>query len=192
VFVYGSIVSPADIAGILGKEEAVEGVDYALASLSGWRRTWNVCTDNTTSRTVRYYTPGTQERPPVQVLFLNLEPAKQKGAKATGHVIFIEAHHLSALDAREGNYDRVVVTGQITVRSPARARPAVVWTYVGKASREARARAAILQGSARIRKEYLDNVIEAVAGNDDMRAELEQITGPPPAPVECLDRVVDG
>lgn len=62
---------------------------------------------------------------------------------------------------------------------------------MGKASREAKARAAILRGSARVRKEYLDNVIEAFDRNDDMMAELEETMRPPPAPVECLDRVVE-
>ncbi|GIF47979.1 gamma-glutamyl AIG2-like cyclotransferase [Asanoa ferruginea] len=185
VFVYGSLISPQDITGVLGKEA---GVDHGLATLSGWRRTWNVCTDNTTSRKVRYYTPGSEERPPVQVLFLNLERAA--AATVTGYVIVVDAHRLAALDAREGNYDRVVVTDQITMR--ATARPNVVWTYVGKADRAATARAAILRGSARIRKEYLDTVVEAFAGNDDLTAELEQITRPPPAPVESLDRVAEG
>ncbi|MEV4617712.1 gamma-glutamylcyclotransferase family protein [Asanoa sp. NPDC049573] len=183
VFVYGSMASPAEIAGLLGKDVAVEGVDYVLASLAGWRRTWNVCTDNTTSRAVRYHTPGTKERPPVQVLFLNLEPAAEE---TTGYLIFVEAHHLAALDAREGNYDRVPVTDQVT--PAARERPAVVWTYVGKGDRETKARAAIRRGSARIRREYLDKVVEAFGDNEAMAAEL--VRTKPPAPVERLDRVV--
>ena len=183
VFVYGSLVAAGEIAGILGKDEADEGVDYVLATLSGWRRTWNVCTDNTTSRVVRYYTPGTGERPPIQVLFLTLEPA---AGTVTGYVVFVEAHHLAALDAREGNYDRVRVTDQVTMRG----RPAVVWTYVAKESRAATARAAIRRGSARIRQDYLDDVVAAFAGNADLEAELAETLRPPPARVERLDRVV--
>jgi hypothetical protein len=185
VFVYGSVVLPAAITGILG-HAAVAGADYVQATLSGWRRTWNVCTDNTTSTTVQYFTPGTDDRPPVQVLFLDVE--RRPGARVTGVLIHVRAEHLRRLDAREGNYDRAVVTGDLTISSGT--APDVVWTYVGKPARVRRARAAIEQGSARIRQAYLDTVMTAFAGNADMRAELAATMDPPPAPIEDLERWV--
>jgi hypothetical protein len=183
VFVYGSIAAVHDVSAILGRP-AVEGVDYAPAVLKGWRRTWNVCTDNTTSRNVRYYRPGTDERPQVQVLFLNVERAED--AHVTGYVFVVEAEHLVTLDAREGNYDRALVTSEIAVEGMA--APAVVWTYVGKESRAATARAAIMRGTARIRREYLDRVVTAFEGRDEVLAELQATLTPPPAPIESLDR----
>jgi gamma-glutamylcyclotransferase (GGCT)/AIG2-like uncharacterized protein YtfP len=185
VFVYGSMASPAEIGAILG-HPAVEGVDYLRAHLRGWHRTWNVCTDNTTTTKVRYYTPGTDERPPVQVLFLTVEPDNERSV--SGYILRVKVDHLMALDIREGNYNRVLVTGDISV-DDGRA-PAVVWTYVGKEARVAKARAAIMRGTARVRREYLDNVVAAFEGNHEMLAELQATLSPPPAPVESLDRQV--
>ena len=183
VFVYGSMASAAAISAILGRA-ARDGHDYVKATLPGWRRRWNVGTDNTTSRTVRYYTPGTPERPEIHVLFLNVVPADDPTAVVTGYLMVTDADALAALDAREGNYDRVPVT----VRTPDRAETA--WTYAGRPDRVAGAEQAIRRGSARIRQEYLRAVRAAFAGHDDMTAELRQSLTPMPAPVEPLTRVV--
>ena len=183
VFVYGSMASAGSISAILGRA-AREGHDYVKAALPGWRRRWNVGTDNTTSRTVRYYTPGTGERPDIHVLFLNVVPAGDPAAAVTGYLMVTGTRELAALDAREGNYDRVPVT----LSTPGRAEP--VWTYVGKPDRVAGAEEAIRHGSARIRQEYLEAVRAAFAGHDDMTAELRRSLTPMPAPVEPLTRVV--
>jgi hypothetical protein len=186
IFIYGSMASADEIGAILGYP-AVEGVDFMPAVLPGWRRTWNVCTDNTTSTKVRYYTPGTDERPPVQVLFLNIERAADE--HVTGYVMVVQAEHLLTLDAREGNYDRTLVSGEITVEGTA--APGVIWTYVGKKNRTATARAAIMRGTGRIRQEYLAKLLAAFDGRDGLLAELQDTLTPPPAPTVSLDRRTD-
>jgi hypothetical protein len=163
------------------------GADAAPATLHGWDRTWNVCTDNTTSERVRYYEPGTGIRPPVQVLFLNLE--RSAGASVTGVLIPVGGVQLSDLDRREGNYDRIDVTGAVSTPDGV-ARPGVVWAYVGKPRRVARARQAKLAGTARIRREYLDAVRAAFGSYNGLLTDLERTLTPPPAPVVSLDRVV--
>jgi cation transport regulator ChaC len=178
-------VSPALLGAIAG-HEPVEGVDFAPATLHGWDRTWSVCTDNTTSRRVRYYEPGTRIRPPVQVLFLNLERCEP--ASVTGVLIVVTDRQLSGLDRREGNYDRVAVTGDVSLPDGV-ALPETVWAYVGKPHRVERARRAKLAGTARIRHEYLDGVREAFRAYDGLLADLERTLTPPPAPIASLDRV---
>ena len=189
VFVYGSMVSSTEIGALLGRPARL-GRDFVAATLRGWGRSWTVCTDNTTSRTVRYYKPASNVRPPVQVLFLNLERAAAPHAAVSGVVILVEAGHLPDLDAREGNYDRVLVTHSISTERSVR-RPDVVWTYVGQPNRRRRARLAISEGTARIRAEYLMSVRNAFAGQEQMLAELEASLTPPPAPVANLVRVAD-
>ena len=182
IFVYGSMASAASVAAVLGRP-ARAGRDYVEARLPGWRRSWNVGTDHTTSRAVRYHEPGTLVRPPIHVLFLNVVP--DPAAAVTGLLMRAGPDELAALDAREGNYDRVPVSLP-DLPDP----PGVTWTYVGKPDRVAGAEDAMRRGSARIRREYLEAVEAAFAGHDDMTAELRESLTPPPAPVQSLTRTV--
>jgi gamma-glutamylcyclotransferase (GGCT)/AIG2-like uncharacterized protein YtfP len=179
VFVYGSLASRAEVGGLLGVEP-VEGVHYEPATLPGWRRDWHVCTDNTVSTQVAYYTPGTDVRPPIQVLFLNISPARDRAARVTGYVIPVTSAHLSRLDAREANYDRIAVAPVTSSRFE------VVWTYVAKPPQAATAREAIARGTARIRRAYLDSVEAAFVGDPIMAAELKAAL--PSTAVVPLDR----
>ncbi|GAA0581331.1 hypothetical protein GCM10010172_77880 [Paractinoplanes ferrugineus] len=189
VFVYGSVVSAAALAATLG-EGARDGVHFGKATLAGWRRRWNVCTDNTVSRAVRYHTPGTTERPPVQVLFLNIVPADPRTV-LTGYLLLGGPDLVAALDAREGNYDRADVTHAV-VGWGGLPRPATVWAYVGKPASVRTAEAGLSRGSARIRREYLDVVAAAFAPHSDLTAELRASLTPLPARIEPLTRVVAG
>ncbi|MBL7261602.1 gamma-glutamylcyclotransferase family protein [Paractinoplanes lichenicola] len=179
---YGSMASADEIGTILGRP-AVAGVDYLRATLHGWRLSWNVCTDNTTSREVRYYEPGTGTRPQIQVLFLNVEP--DGDAQTSGYVMRVEAEHLQKLDVREGNYNRVLVTDEIAAEG---GRPEVVWTYVGKPGRAANARAGIVRGTARIRRAYLDKVVAAFEGRGENLANLQAALARADVPVVELER----
>jgi hypothetical protein len=82
----------------------------------------------------------------------------------------VPAEALPALDAREGNYVRVD-TGE-------------AWTYVAKPASAARARRAIREGTARVRRDYYDIVAAAYRSHRGMPAVPE-----PPAPVVSLRRV---
>jgi gamma-glutamylcyclotransferase (GGCT)/AIG2-like uncharacterized protein YtfP len=181
VFVYGSLASRAEVGGLLGIDP-VEGVHYVPATLPGWRRDWHVCTDNSMSTQVAYYTPGTDVRPPIQVLFLNISPSRDRAARVTGFVIPVTSAHLSRLDAREANYDRIAVAPSTSPDFE------VVWTYVAKPSQATTARQAIARGTARIRRAYLDSVETAFTGDPIMAAELKATLSPPPTPIVPLER----
>ncbi|WP_433364185.1 gamma-glutamylcyclotransferase family protein [Actinoplanes sp. CA-142083] len=170
VFAYGSLVAPATIAELVGRPVG-RGRDYARARLTGWSRTWNVCTDNTLDGPVVYEDPANGRRAPIQVLFLAIEP----GDSVEGVLIRMSDDRLPALDAREGNYRRISV--DVDGFGPA-------WTYVAKPESGERARRGIAAGTARIRREYLDAVIAACACHEGMPAPL-----PLPAPVVGLTRI---
>ncbi|WP_433293022.1 gamma-glutamylcyclotransferase family protein [Actinoplanes sp. CA-030573] len=169
VFAYGSLIAPATIARLAGRP-VVAGHDYARARLTGWSRSWNVCTDNTGDGPVTYEDPAGGTRPAIQVLFLTIEP----GAAVDGVLFQLPDDGLPALDAREGNYRRVAV--DVDGFGPA-------WTYVAKPESAARARRGIAEGTARIRRQYLDTVVAAHAHHDGLPP-----PGPLPAPVVELIR----
>lgn len=142
VFAYGSLTHPGE-AGLLP------------ATLSGFRRSWDVCTDNDTATAVRYLDPETGERPSLQVLFLNLTPDPH--AVTAGLVLPVTPADLELLDRREGNYVRTEVTGQVSGAG----LPSVIWTYLGRPDRVRRAQRAVAEGTAVIREDYLHTIREA-------------------------------
>ncbi|WP_306212333.1 gamma-glutamylcyclotransferase family protein [Actinoplanes sp. RD1] len=168
VFAYGSLAAPATMATLLGRPP-VAGRDFVRTSLPGWALSWNVCTDNTSpDRKVSYEDPVDGTRPAIQVLFLTVEPAP--AARVEGVLIFLPAGALPALDAREGNYLRTSVGD--------------AWTYVARPASAARARRAIREGTARIRRDYYDTVAAAYRFHEGMPAVPEA-----PAPIVTLRRV---
>jgi len=178
VFGYGSLIAPTTIAGLVGRP-VVAGRDYTRARLTGWSRTWNVCTDNTANGPVVYEDDADGSRPPIQVLFLTIEPGAltiEPGPLAVeGVLMFVPDEGLPALDAREGNYVRTRV--DLDDFGP-------VWTYVAKADSAERARRGIAAGTARIRRQYLDTVVTAFAGHEGIAAPSSL-----PARVVSLNRV---
>ena len=169
VFGYGSLIAPATITALAGRT-AVRGRDFHRVRLSGWTRTWRVCTDNTAGGPVVYEDPADGSRPPIQVLFVTIEP----GASVEGVLLHLPDEGLPALDAREGNYRRISV--DVDGHGPA-------WTYVARPQSAARARRGLEAGTARIRQEYLDVVRAAFAAHGMPGPE------PLPAPVVRLNRV---
>jgi hypothetical protein len=169
VFGYGSLIAPATITALAGRP-AVAGRDYRRVRLTGWTRTWNVCTDNTAGGPVVYEDPADGSRPPIQVLFVTIEP----GTSVEGVLLHLPDEELPALDAREGNYRRISV--DVDGHGPA-------WTYVARPESAARARRGIEAGTARIRREYLDVVSAAFAA--------QALPAPErlPAPVVTLNRI---
>ncbi len=165
------MIAPATIAGLAGRP-VVAGRDFVRARLTGWSRTWHVCTDNTADGPVAYENPADGSRPPVQVLFLTIEP----GTAVEGVLLHLPDAGLPALDAREGNYRRISV--EVDGFGPA-------WTYVARPESAARARRGIAAGTARIRRQYLDTVAAAYAGHRGLPP-----LWPLPAPVVRLTRIV--
>ncbi|GGL10489.1 gamma-glutamylcyclotransferase family protein [Mangrovihabitans endophyticus] len=168
VFAYGSLTAPATITELVGRP-AEAGRDYVRVRLTGWSRSWHVCTDNTANGPVVYQNPADGTRPPIQVLFMTIEP----GAAVEGVLVLMSDDGLPALDAREGNYRRISV--DIDGYGPA-------WTYVAKPDSADRARRGIAAGTARIRQQYLDTVEAAFAMHDGIPA-------PRPLPSPVIDLV---
>ena len=140
-----------------------------LAVLRGYRRTWNVATDNT--RTLPgykiYLDPLSGERPPVFVTFLNLVPDTE--SSVAGVLFSVDQTALATLDLRERNYRRADVSSQI--EGPVSGR---VWTYLG--SPEAEARFAERSRELRPGPLHTDGVLQRV----DPRARRRLARGPTP------------
>lgn len=156
VFCYGSLLDPVEMTKILGLDRPpADGVDFVRASLTGWRQTWDVCTDNDGPQLTHYLDPATGERPSIQVLFLNIERAE--AFRTVGAIVPASARMLEQLDRREANYVRTDVTMDVAP-SVATPLPRTVFAYVGKLDKVSRARRAITEGTARIWDVYLDRV----------------------------------
>lgn len=156
-----------------------------LTILRGYRRTWNVATDNT--RTLPgykiYLEPGTGRRPAVFVTFVNLVPDEE--TSVAGVLFPVEDEALAALDRRERNYRRIEVRERIEEEVQGR-----VWTYVGTPEAEGRFREGHASGRAVVSAAYLERVRAgfAVAGPEALAA-FEESTDALPCPVVELERV---
>ena len=98
----------------------------------------------------------------------------------------VGADELPALDARERNYERRDVTGQLGVRLGGR-----VWAYVGRRAGRARAGRGRRERRLAIASSYLERVL---AGFDALRQRrrFELLTEPPGVPVANLSLVRHG
>jgi hypothetical protein len=119
--------------------------------LPGYRRYWGVAMDN------RVDIPGYKHfederggRPPVYVCFLDL----REDPRSTVHGVVVEVDDLEALDARERNYDRV----EIELDLPGRA-----YAYIGSPEGRARRDHGLEEGTARISRQYAEQVEAGVA-----------------------------
>ena len=107
VFGYGSLVSPSSLGGTLGRDPR-RGIDFLAAECAGWERRWNYGYPLDPAR----YT-GTEVDRIDTVVALGVVPVP--GASMNGIIARVSADELARLDARERNYDRVDVTGSVTV-----------------------------------------------------------------------------
>jgi hypothetical protein len=123
------------------------------ARLHGWRRRWGVAMDNRADLPgYKHYLDADGTRPAVCVAFLDVVPDAR--AAVDGLCVPVGAAELAALDARERNYVRVEVTGQL---DPA-AGLGRVWTYTGREDSRARFAAAAAAGECVIARGYLEAV----------------------------------
>ncbi len=173
VFGYASLTSDMRRAG----EE--------LCRLHGYRRAWNVATDNslTLDRHKIYLDPASGEQPAVFVTFLNLVPV-EKGSVA-GVLFPVTPAALEVLDRRERNYARCEVSEAVS--EPVEGR---VWCYFGLPEAEARYRAGAAAGRAVISREYRDRVLAGFAAcGEEALADFEATTDPAGCPIVELERV---
>jgi cation transport regulator ChaC len=156
-----------------------------VCHLTEHRRVWNVAMDNSVDVPgyKAYVDPRDGSRPDVFVTYLNLDPAP--GGRVNGVVFPVSSDELSALDARERNYERIDVTGNVEEAVSGR-----VWTYIGKPEGVARYERGMGEQRAVISRKYYDGVLAAcAAAGASSRREFDQSTDPPPCPIMDLDRI---
>ena len=149
-FGYGSLVSRESLAISLGRP--VERNTLVPAELTGYRRTWNVATDNRVRLPgYKVYVDDAGRRPDVAIAFLGVEA--EAAAAANGALVQVSEDELELLDRRERNYVREEVTEQIT-RPPHIAAGARIVTYLPRPQARGRALTARAEGRLRTTQAY--------------------------------------
>lgn len=175
VFGYASLIRDMHRAG----EE--------LRTLRGYRRVWNVATDNslTYGRYKIYLDPSSGEQPAVFVTFLNLVP--DPACAVAGALFPVTAAALDALDRRERNYVRRDVAAEF---DPKGAVDGPVWCYFGRPEAVERHRLGAAAGRAVVSREYEQRVRAgfATCGKQAL-GDYEASTEDPGIPLVDLERV---
>ena len=184
VFGFGSLVALAELARYLGRAPLAPG-EYALCSLLEYRRRWDIARDNAADLPGRphYICAESGARLDVFVTSVNIGP--HVGARVNGVAFRIGEADIARLDHREGNYDRIEVSGQIDREIPGR-----VWAYRGSAIAEARYRQGVAAGTAVVSRQYHDIVTDAFASHgDDFLDAYHASPDAPEVPFQALRRV---
>jgi hypothetical protein len=169
VFGYGSLAAAAD-----GRR----------ARLEGHRRVWGVAMDNrvTIPGYKAYRLRADGSRPAVFVAFLDV--VADPRAVTDGVLFAVDGAVLSALDARERNYERVDVTDAVD------AARGTVWAYVGTAAGRGRLRRGRDGGRAVVSREYLERTRASFAAlGAAALAEFERTAALDGLPVWELERL---
>jgi dephospho-CoA kinase len=153
VFGYGSLVSPTSMATTIGRTPAPD--DIVVGRLLGYGRRWNYGSMHLRGT---WHHDGVHVEQGV-VVSLGLVPAADECCN--GVAVRVTAEELSALDWRERDYERTVVTEQIGAEGLPSG--AVVVTYVPRTSAVERYESARDAGIAGIRQSYWELVDEAFA-----------------------------
>ncbi len=146
LFAYGSLLPS-------GLPELPAGV--VTCNLVGWRRSWGVAMDNSVDLPgYKHYRSAGGARPAVMVAFLDVTPAPD--TQCNGIAVPVHTTELPGLDARERNYERIEVTGELD-----RDLDGCVWIYRGLAEARERARRGAAEGRLVVARSYRDGVLEA-------------------------------
>lgn len=171
VFGYGSLVDAQSLAAFF-RNEGLEQGRSGVASLSGFRRVWNVAMDNSVDLpNYKHYFDENRQRLDGYVTFLNIEriPTDEDQSSGTAGVVFeVTDKSLAALDRRERNYCRIDVSDRFANVA------GTVWTYIGSPEAEERFRLGMLKGKAVIDANYKIGVERAfVASGIPYEARLD-------------------
>jgi gamma-glutamylcyclotransferase (GGCT)/AIG2-like uncharacterized protein YtfP len=130
-----------------------------------------------------YVDAATGERPAAFVTFVDLAP--DAGSSVNGVVFRVEDGALPALDARERNYERREVTGELAAEPGGR-----VWAYFGRPDARERYERGRSEGTAVVSRPYRDLLREGFAelGSEEL-ARFAASTDDPAVPLGDLTRV---
>jgi cation transport regulator ChaC len=167
---------PPDVTFVFGYGSLLRRPGGIPCHLLGHRRAWNVAMDNRqTIPGYKYYVdPGTGERPPLHVAFLNIYPAPE--GRLNGVACPVALEMLQQLDRRERNYVRVDVTQLLDVDIGGTA-----WAYLGRDDARQRFEAARRANTAVVSQDYFDAVRDdfaTVGGLDEFDQSTDRLTVP--------------
>jgi cation transport regulator ChaC len=173
VFAHGSLLPAGD---------AVLPEGAVAADLHGWRRSRSVAMDNSVDvPDYKHYVAPDGARPDLMVCYLDID--EHADAVVNGVALKVGADELPGLDARERNYERREVTGQLSVSLGGR-----VWAYVGRRAGRARAQRGRRERRLGVASSYHERVL---AGFDVLRQRRRvlRLTRPAGVPVAELSLV---
>lgn len=181
VFGYGSLVSPTSFGRTLGRP-LTPGVDHLAAELGGFGRRWNYGVMHSTG----WWVDAAGEHHERTIVALGVAPAARE--TCNGVIGWVDADELPALDHRERFYDRVDVSGLVTV-ADGRRLDAPVMVYVPRPVAVEHYERARDRGTAAIEQRYwslVDEAFRALGGPDHAR--YHATTPAPDVPVLPLER----
>ncbi len=157
------------------------GDQVRACALVGWQRSWGVAMDNGVDLPgYKHYLAPDGTRPAVYVAFLDV--ARRSGAQTNGVVMPVDGDELPELDARERNYERVEVTGELDCPVDGR-----VWTYAGTAEARERAGRGRKEGGLVVARAYRERVRAGFARIDGLeRFEATTLAAPPVRELEVV------
>lgn len=173
IFGYGSLVSPASMAGTIGRPVATE--DVAVAHLDGYGRRWNYGSMHLRGD---WHIDGTAI---VQGLVVSLGLTAADDESCNGVIVRVTNDELAQLDWRERDYERTDVTEQIRLEHGG--RRGRVMTYVPRPSAIDRYESARDAGRAGIRQSYWELVAAAFQDLGGDHPERYAATPAPDVPV---------
>ena len=189
VFGYGSLVDLERLAVFLGRELPPEEVVFGR--LRGFRRTWNVATDNRLDLPGYkiYLDPETGEQPAAFVTFLNLRRVANEEA-VNGVAFRVSEEELERIQGRERNYRLTEVTRHWQPEGADRGRPGRLLTSLGRPEARARFAEGRKSGRAVVRPSYRQIVHGAFRNRGrGWWREYRATTDPPDVPERALERV---
>ena len=170
LFAYGSLL-PAGASAL--PDGAVP------ANLVGWRRSWAVAMDNSVDLPgYKHYVTADGRRPAVMVCYLDI--AEHPGGVVNGLAMPVGVDELPALDARERNYERRDVSGELDVALDGR-----VWAYAGTRAGRIRAGRGRRERRLAVAGDYHERVMAGFELLDE-RGRFEALTEPAGVPVAEL------
>ncbi len=187
IFAYGSLVSPVSLASTIGRT-VTPGDGMHVARLDGFARAWNYG-----SQVLRGDWMNDDGSEVSGGLVVSLGLVRDPGESVNGVVFAIDDTELGDLDWRERAYDRVDVTGAISLLDHHQdsdvtiADPIAVYLPMRSAvQRYERHRDA---GTAGVRRSYWHLVDDAFAALGDHHAAWYRRTSPPDVPI--VDITID-